>query len=334
MSLETAKQIITSEIDLIEETEKFDGLSINLFGGEPLLQFDLIKNFCEWLWALNTKVKYALSITSNGTLLTDDKKAWFKQHKDKISLSLSIDGNSSTQLLNRGVSIEEIPVEFARKVWPNVHFLMTVSPEAVGRYAEDFISLTKKGYKLDAGHATGYSWPDADVAIYEKQLSQIASFYLNNSEYSPNPFFMHSFTDQLADRCDYFCGAGHHMVAYDYSGKSYPCHMFTPLVWGRDMSKDIADVDFERPLAGEKDPECETCSLAKCCPTCISYNLQERGKVSLRDKRECKILAAEIRVISSFQIQYYMRKKNSLTREEQIKLKSAVAVYRLAERRF
>ena len=39
MSLDTAKKVIAEEIDAIERTSKFDGLAINLFGGEPLLRF-------------------------------------------------------------------------------------------------------------------------------------------------------------------------------------------------------------------------------------------------------------------------------------------------------
>lgn len=333
MGLDTAKKVIAREIESIERDGKFDGLSITLFGGEPLLRFEMIKAFCEWLWEFDTKVRYTVSITSNGTLLTADKKDWFKRHKDKISLRLSIDGNNSTQLLNRGVSLKDIPVEFVRDTWPDVHFSMTVSREALDRYADDFISLTRQGYQLESGRATGIAWTAEETRIYEEQLVRIANFYLENSEYSPNPFFMYSFTGQLMDRSDSFCGAGHHMIAYDYSGKGYPCHMFLPFVWGRDMFDEIKDIDFEHPLAGRVDPVCEKCVLVKCCPTCISDNLQERGAVGLRDKRGCKMLEAEFRVISAFQIQYYMQRKNSLSREEQVKLKAAVEIYHLTERR-
>jgi hypothetical protein len=38
-------------------------------------------------------------------------------------------------------------------------------------------------------------------------------------------------------------------------------------------------------------------------------------------------------VISSFQIHYYMKRKAELSREEQVKLKAAVEIYYLVERR-
>jgi len=328
MTLETAQKIILQEIDYIEKSKKFDGLAINLFGGEPLLCFDMIKAFCEWIWGISTGVAYAISITSNGTLLTLDKKKWFQAHKDKISLSLSVDGDTAAQLLNRGVSLEDIPINFARETWPNVYFLMTVSPETTEAYADDFIKLTKLGYRLDGSHATGVNWTEEDVKKYEEQLRRIADFYLTNPQYPPNPFFLHSYADQLANKLDYFCGAGHHMIAYDYSGKGYPCHMFSPLVWGEDIWHSLTDIDFEHPFAKESDLECAQCPIVKSCPSCIAYNLQERKNVSLRDKRDCKILVAEIRVISAFQIQYYMQRVNSLNRESQVKLKAALAIYK------
>ena len=208
MTLEVAQQVISHEIAEIEKTKKFDFLAINLFGGEPLLRFDMIKSFCQWLWELETDVKYTVTITSNGTLLTDDKKEWFKRHKDKVSLALSIDGENATQILNRGVTLEQIPIEFAHETWPHVHFLMTVSPETLTSYANDFISLSEKGYRLDGSHATGCVWTPEEVKIYEEQLKRIGAFFLEHPEYPPNPFFMHSFADQLANKCDYFCYLG------------------------------------------------------------------------------------------------------------------------------
>lgn len=333
MSLDVAKKVVTEEIKYIEQTGNFDGLSINLFGGEPLLCFELIKSFCEWLWSYDTNVKYVVSITSNGTLLTEDKKEWFRKYREKISLRLSIDGDSATQLLNRGVSLENIPVEFVRETWPNAHFSMTVSLAAINNFASDFITLTQRGYKIEVGRATGVEWTSENAKVYEEQLTRIAQFYLENPQYPPISFFLYSFTGQLADRIDSFCGAGHHMVAYDYTGKGYPCHMFLPFVWGRDIFDEIKNIDFGHPLSGEKDSQCEKCEFVKCCPTCICENLQQCGDIGLRDKRGCAMLEVEMWVLSSFQIHYYMKRKNELSREEQVKLKAAVEIYYLVERR-
>lgn len=329
MSPEVAQKAILRELAIVENGN-FDGLSINFFGGEPLICFDTIKQVCEWVWSLDTPVRIMISVTSNGILLTDDKKAWFQLYKDKISLSLSVDGYNPSQLLNRGCTLEQIPIEFAKEIWPKKHFIMTVSPSTVSNYAKDFIALSRHGYKLDARAANGVNWTLDTIKIYEEQLNIIGSFYLENQEYSPNPFFLRSFTDQLAEQCDYFCGAGHHIGAYDYSGKCYPCHMFMPIVWGEDISDKLVNIDFEHPLAGGQDPECAACPLVKCCPTCVSDNLQYCGDPAKREKSGCEILKAEIRAISAFQIKYYMNKKDSLSRDELVKLKAAYEIYQVS----
>ncbi len=43
MTLETAKSVVAREVQLARESNNKDGVRFDLFGGEPLLQFDLIK---------------------------------------------------------------------------------------------------------------------------------------------------------------------------------------------------------------------------------------------------------------------------------------------------
>ena len=334
MSLEVAQKIITDEIEAIQNGGEFDGLMLSLFGGEPLLQFDMIRDLCEWLWQSDIQIPYAISLTTNGTLLNREKQEWFKHNKNRITLSVSIDGESDMNSANRGVTLEKIPISFIHETWPEQAFKMTVAPNTVENYADNFITLTQQGYRLEGSHASGIDWPEDKIEIYKQQLVKIAEFYLQNPSCEPNAFFLRPFAEQLIEKSDTFCGAGHHMVAYDYSGKPFPCHMFTPIVWGRDILDEIKDIDFLHPLADQRDEECLNCPLNKCCSTCIAYNFIERGDVSLRDKRACGLQKAEAQVLSAFQVQYYMNKRETLNNEEKIRLKAAYEIYCLLERRY
>ena len=53
MALETAKAIVETEVKQVRESENIDSIRFNLFGGEPLLQFDLIKELWQWIWETN-----------------------------------------------------------------------------------------------------------------------------------------------------------------------------------------------------------------------------------------------------------------------------------------
>ncbi len=91
MSLETAKSEVTNFMSLCSEE-----CSIGLYGGEPLLEFDLLKNivlFAE-AQARQRGLSVRFSMTTNGTLLTDEKLHFLVAHEFNIMVSL--DGNKES----------------------------------------------------------------------------------------------------------------------------------------------------------------------------------------------------------------------------------------------
>ena len=49
MELELAKKIISKEAIFVEESSEFDELEIDFMGGEPFMNFPLIRAVVEWL---------------------------------------------------------------------------------------------------------------------------------------------------------------------------------------------------------------------------------------------------------------------------------------------
>ena len=328
MPIELAKEIIMKEFAKVGESKVNDALKIDLFGGEPLMNFEFIKEFSEWLWGQDIKIPYIIYATTNGTLLDKDKQEWFKAHKDEIVLVMSVDGDSSMQMKNRGCSTEKLPIEVAFELWPDQPFKMTISKHSIDNLAEGLISMVKQGYLVESRLAQGEDWVDGDAEIYRRELTKIAEFYLNNTEYIPGSLFTRFYGDVLTDNTPLkFCGAGTNMIAYDVEGKTYPCHMFSPIVLGKDAREDIAQIDFHNPdeLIEES---CLSCKMVRVCPSCIGYNYFQRGSVKKRDKSMCKLMLVEAQVISAFQIEYYMSRKNIITEEEKVKLKAALCAYK------
>lgn len=106
MTLETAKSVVSREVQLARESNNKDGIRFDLFGGEPLLQFNLIKELCAWIWETITDVKIDIFITTNGTLLDDEKKEWFKAHKEKSILSCLLMGEMTCKKVIEGVILQ------------------------------------------------------------------------------------------------------------------------------------------------------------------------------------------------------------------------------------
>lgn len=327
MPLELAKKIILQEFEEVRKSPQSEGLKIDIFGGEPLLNFPMVKELCEWLWKQQIDEPYIIYATTNGTLLDKEKQDWFRQHKDDFVLVMSVDGDSTMQLKNRGCSNDRLPIEFVHELWPDQPLKMTISHETLPNISDGVISLLKKGYLIDSRLAQGEDWTDEDAVIYREELSKIAQFYLENKEYTPGAIFTRYYTDVLSDQPPVkFCGTGTNMRAYDVEGNVYPCHMFSPVVMGRDVRKEIEKIDFHNPQE-LIEASCLECKMVAVCPTCLGFNFMQRGDVSKRDKKMCKMLLSEIKVVSGFQIQYYMARKASLADEEVVKLKAALVTY-------
>ncbi|MDR0829479.1 MAG: 4Fe-4S cluster-binding domain-containing protein [Prevotellaceae bacterium] len=325
MPLELAQKIILDEILQIKKSSINDAIKIDLFGGEPLLNFSFIKDFTEWA-AQNVDIPYIIYATTNGTLLDDCKKEWFRKHKDEIVLVMSVDGDSAMQLKNRGCDSAELPLEFVAELWEEQPFKMTISKSSLNTLADGVLSLLKKGYLVEGRLAQGENWTKEDAVIYKEQLEKMAQFYLN--DYQPNGLFTKLYPDILRNekvphKC---CGTGTNMIAYDVDGSTFPCHIFSPIVLGENKSEELKKINFyNNEDLIEK--SCLKCVMVNMCSTCIGYNYYKRGDVKKRDKSMCCMMLAEAKIISAFQINYYMKKSENLTDDELVRLDSSIKVY-------
>lgn len=334
MSLETAKQIIEKEFKEFEDSGDKGIFKVDFFGGEPLLNFNLIKELSEWIWQQNYKIQYVLSVTTNGTLLNDHMKEWFTAHKDHFRLILSVDGTEEMQRKNRGCEQDKLPIDFVRETWPDLYLKSTMSKDSLKTFADGAIYMLEKGYKVSSSIAIGVDWDKDDAIIYKRELEKLADYYLDNIEVEPMPLFTRVFaelSDSNINRTPVKnCGTGTTMAAYDVDGKSYPCHLFLPVVHGKDIKKEISEINFydnDRMF----DDECRKCKLSPICRTCYGFNFNERGDVNRRDKRVCEMLLVEAQVISAFQINYLvkLKKTRELSAAEMFALTTALKCHEL-----
>lgn len=98
LSREVAEKRIEFINDYMEKNPD-DRICINLFGGEPLLNWDVFKFVVDTFYK-NKRVY--LSTITNGSCLTDDKIAYLK---DKcLGINLSVDGSEISNLMRAGVN--------------------------------------------------------------------------------------------------------------------------------------------------------------------------------------------------------------------------------------
>lgn len=96
MQLETALKCL----DFLKENSKdTDNINIGLYGGEPLLHFDLIKKIVEYSNDIFNGKVISYFVTTNGTLFNDKIINFFIEND--INLTISLDGNQESHDKNR-----------------------------------------------------------------------------------------------------------------------------------------------------------------------------------------------------------------------------------------
>lgn len=317
MTIDVMKQIVSSSFEKYKNN--FDEIVFDFMGGEPLLEFDAIKELAEWTWNQKWDMPYLFYATTNGTLLDDKKKDWFIKYKERFVLGLSYDGNPHMQDTNRTKSSTSIDLNFFKNTWPFQSIKMTISPETISSLAEGIIYLHEQGINgTFANLAFGVSWEEKHLAEYNKQLKQLVSFYSENNGiqrvsllniHLPSIFYPQSNRK--------YCGAGVGMVFHDFDGKSYPCHLLSPVNLQQKELDQIKNIDYCN--ADDFAPqECKNCILFNLCPSCCGMNYLYLKSFQKRFPFMCRAIKNQIAANMLLQYKLLINKKNLTIEDKEI----------------
>lgn len=179
--------------------------------------------------------------------------------------------------------------------------------------------------------AQGVNWKIDDAIKYREQLCILKDFYLKNTALTPFnrltryvEVFNLPATEKPQEK---WCGAGKQMATYDIDGKKYGCHMFTPLVLGKDKALPADTVKWDSPES-TADDYCRNCVLRSFCPTCAGFNYKYRSHLAVRDKNWCPMVLAEAIIAYEFQIEI-ISKMDKLDEKDAQHGKMALQAYKI-----
>lgn len=89
MSVETAKSIVDYELKNFAD---FEGIEFDLFGGEPFLAFDLVREITDYICSKKGDIPCTVFATTNGTLVHGEVQDWLREHVGCFICGLSLDG--------------------------------------------------------------------------------------------------------------------------------------------------------------------------------------------------------------------------------------------------
>ncbi len=297
LSAQFMKDIIYQQM---VEGNGYKELSIDFFGGEPLLEFETIKEVVEWFhqvkWPQSSKA-YRFVITTNGTLLDEDKKSWFTKYSNVLTLCLSLDGTPEAHNLNRSNSYDTVikNIDFFKKNWPEQPVKMTISQYTLNQMYAGIVHIHKLGLQVEADVVFENVWGNEDarkkaLRTYAEELEKLVVFYYKNPDL-PRPRLINknimSLYGRKARGNNMFCGAGKHLICWTGDGSKYPCMRFAPIC----TSSPLQDISFSRNNLNEK---CQVCIFESLCQTCEGHNFEVTGSCFYRTDFHCDFFKLEM----------------------------------------
>ena len=297
MAFTTAKKAI----DLLLERAAVPSVDITLIGGEPLLEFALIKQIVAY--AMDAARKHNLrinwAITTNGTLIDEEALKFFAQHK--INVLLSIDGGPESHDRYRRTKngegtwhkiVDLIPLIKKYQPWSGAR--MTVSTEALDNMREDFRQLIDLGlnYLIIAPAHGPKLWSKKQIEKYGLNLVAILHDY-HELKRQGIPLFIEEF-EQKNEYEGWGCRAGKSSLAVAPDGSVSPCSKLLGLEdeAGRYIIGNVneaIDVKLLEPFryAISRQPQhCKRCFM-KCCGGCYAVNFEQTGNHFIPSEETC-----------------------------------------------
>lgn len=323
MTLETAMQAVKF---LINNSEK-SGVtpSINYFGGEPMLMWDsIIVPLTNWIRNEYQK-PFGISMTTNGTLLNEDRIQYLKQNR--VSILLSIDGNKDTQDFNRpfhnGKSSFDVLKDILPLVidnMPSTTFRMTTIPETCSHVFDNICFAKESGFTTFFVVPNVFEKWDKDARkTLSIEMRKYSDYYISSFRHGVQPIqflevekrfaTIRNINDSIqsgkyrtntACKACGKCGLGaNRFASIDPSGNLYSCQEMTSnegdksifyignIYQGErdDLRHRLIDLYDSSPARGV---DCETCKLNRVCDGgCAANNYMINGAVNVLPEVYC-----------------------------------------------
>ena len=305
MSFSTAKQAIDY---LVNHKGEENRVYVVFFGGEPLMNLSLIQDLVDYMEEIEktSNITFGKSMTTNGTLLTDEIIDYCE--KKKISIRVSIDGleeiNDKNRVFKNGSGSYKIIMEKTEKLRSKgmVSARATITPDCV---EQDEIEeeLRKVGFG-NVGSALAHElFSNEDYMRSYKSLSagmDKVRELLDDNQCDADKLKQIGFVGYLRNihqskGADFGCGAGRKMIAVNINGDIYPCQRFVGVdeyKLGNISANELNQKVFldKAYINSEERQKCKKCWVRKLClGSCVHSSYVNTGKITENTEFVCAL---------------------------------------------
>lgn len=240
MNLETGKMAIDY---LLQNSGSRRNLEIDFFGGEPLMNFDVVKQLVEYGREEEKKFgkNIRFTITTNGLLLDEEKTEYINQVMDNVILSIdgrpevndtmrkTVNGRPTYDLITKNY------LDFVAKR-EGLYYVRGTFTRNNLDFTKDVEHLIEKGFRnvsvepVVTDLKQPYALQEEDRDRIFQEYDRLAELYLEKHQKGEDFDFFHFNVDLEQGPCIVKrlsgCGAGTEYMAISPEGDIYPCHQF------------------------------------------------------------------------------------------------------------
>ena len=310
MSYEVGKQALDF---LVANSKGRRNLEVDFFGGEPLMNFDVVKRLVAYARSIEKAAgkNFRFTLTTNGVLIDDDVIDF--ANKECSNVVLSLDGRKEIHDKYRvdyagNGSWEKIVPKFQKLVEARegkAYYMRGTFTHENPDFLKDIEKMLELGFtELSMEPVVGPEGEPTtltveDLPIVLEQYEKLAELMLKRHR-EGRPFtFYHYMIDLKGGPCVYKrisgCGSGTEYMAVTPWGDLYPCHQFV----GKDEFKlgNVFDGVTNHEVVGEfaacnvyTRPECKNCwAKLYCSGGCAANAFNATGSVNGVYKYGCEL---------------------------------------------
>ncbi len=324
MSLEVGKRALDF---LIENSGSRRNLEVDFFGGEPLMNFQMIKDLVKYAREIEKKhnKNFRFTLTTNGVLIDDDVIDFC--NKEMSNVVLSLDGRKEVHDrfrvdYNGNGSFDDIVPKFQKLVEKRGgknYYMRGTFTHYNPDFLEDIKEMLNLGFTELSMEPVVCSPKEAsclteeDLPILLKQYEDLA-ILMNEKRKQGKPFtFYHYMIDLLDGPCIYKrisgCGSGTEYMACTPWGDLYPCHQFVGDekfklgdIYNGVNNKEIQDCFEKNNVYTHK--ECEDCwARLYCSGGCAANSYHSTGSINGVYEYGCKLFKKRMECAIALQVE-------------------------------
>ncbi len=309
MSFETGKHAIDF---LLENSGDRPNLELDFFGGEPLMNFRVVKQVVEYARSREKEYnkKFRFTITTNGLLLDDEKIDFI--NREMSNVVLSIDGrkevNDYFRVLPNGAGCyDTILPKYKQLVagrGDKEYYVRGTFTKKNLDFSNDVFALYDAGFDQISiepvvGDSDEYALTEKELPAVFKEYEVLAKRILDNEKTGKKFNFFHFMLDLDQGPCAIKrlrgCGCGNDYVAITPDGDIFPCHQFVGIDEYKMGNIDDGTFNYEMKADFSKahvysKPECRKCwAKFYCSGGCNANNYQYMGDIRNAHKLSCQL---------------------------------------------